>query len=165
MHSIAFQPTAEDLLAANRLNFMATVKSRRVAKSYALGSLAVGAVTAYVFWAWQLGPIILGAAIGVAYWLIFLSLILLSAYLRLPPQVRRIYGQQKSLHDITTVVWSDDIISFASNRGNSKFQWVEFVKIIKGKETIILRQSDVVMNFIPLRVLSVQQAEDIAAKG
>jgi len=165
MNSISFQPTAEDLLAANRLNFMVTVKSRRVAKSYVLGGLVVGAATAYVFWAWQLGPIILGAAIGVAYWPIFLSLILLSAYLRLPRQVRRIYGQQKSLHDSITVDWSDDSISFASNRGYSKFQWVEFVKIIKGRETIILRQSDAVMNFIPLRVLSVQQAEDITAKG
>jgi hypothetical protein len=165
MNSIAFQPTAEDLLAANRLNFLATVKSRRVAKSYSLGSLAIGVVTAYVFWTWQLGSIIIGAAIGVAYWLIFLSLIFLSAYLRLPSQVRRIYGQQKSLHDITTVHWSDDTISFASSRGTFKFQWVDFVKIIKGREIIILRQSDVVMNFIPLRVLSVQQAEDIAAKG
>jgi hypothetical protein len=164
MNSIAFQPTAEDLLAANRLNFMATVKSRRVAKPYALGSLVVGGAIAYVFWAWQLGPIILGAAIGVAYWLTFLSLILLSAYLRLPRQVRRIYGQQKSLHDVTTVNWSDDSITFASDRANSKFRWVEFVKIIKGTETIILRQSDVVMNFIPLRVLSVEQAEDIASK-
>lgn len=165
MNSVAFQPTAEDLLAANRLSFMTTVKSRRVAKSYVLGSLAVGAGTACVFWAWQLGPIILGAAIGFVYWLIFFSLILLSGYLRLPRQVRRIYGQQKSLHDITTVDWSNDTISFASNRATSKFQWIEFVKIIKGRETIILRQSDVVMNFIPLRVLSVQQAEDIAAKG
>jgi hypothetical protein len=165
MNSVAFQPTAEDLLAANRLNFVATVKSRRVAKSYALGGLALGSVTAYVFWAWQLGSIILGAAIGVAYWLIFLSLVLLSAYLRLPRQVKRIYGQQKSLHDITTVDWSNETISFTSSRGTSRFQWIDFVKIIKGKETIILRQSDVVMNFIPLRVLSVKQAGDIAAKG
>jgi len=39
------------------------------------------------------------------------------------------------------------------------------VRIIKGNEIIILRQSDAMMNFIPLRVLSAQQAEDIAAKG
>lgn len=165
MNSITFEPTAEDLLAANRLNFVATLNSRRVARSYALGSLTLGAVVAYAFWAWQLAPIILGAVIGVAYWLVFLSLILLSAYLRLPRQVRRIYGQQKSLHDITTVDWSENAISFTSCRATSKFYWIDFIKIIKGKEIIILLQSDVVMNFIPLRSLSAQQAEDIAAKG
>jgi hypothetical protein len=165
MNSITFEPTAEDLLAANRLNFVATLTSRRVAKSYALGSLTLGAVVAYAFSAWQLGPIILGAVTGVAYWLVFLSFILLSAYLRLPRQVRRIYGQQKSLHGITTVDWSENAISFTSCRGTSKFYWIDFIKIIRGKEIIVLLQSDVVMNFIPLRSLSAQQAEDIAAKG
>jgi len=90
MNSIAFQPTAEDLLAANRLNFVATVKSKRVARSYALGGLVLGIVTAYVFSTWQLGSTAIGAAIGVTYWTILLSLILLSAYLRLPRQVKRV---------------------------------------------------------------------------
>ena len=165
MNSIAFQPTAEDLLAANRLNFVATVKSKQVARSYALGGLVLGIVTAYVFSTWQLGSTAIGAAIGVTYWTILLSLILLSAYLRLPRQVKRVYNQQKSLHDITTVRWSDEAISFSSSRANSSFQWADFVRIIKGNEIIILRQSDAMMNFIPLRVLSAQQAEDIAAKG
>ncbi|MFC0146464.1 YcxB family protein [Sphingobium scionense] len=44
-------------------------------------------------------------------------------------------------------------------RGHSQFSWSDFVKIVKGQDTIILRQSDALMNFIPSRALSQEQLD------
>ncbi|MES1971310.1 MAG: YcxB family protein [Pseudomonadota bacterium] len=157
MQTISFQPTPEDLLGAYKLNFRATLKSKRVMRAYIGGCSALAGLAAAGAWAWDIAPVWIAAAIGFGYWITFLSLIFASAYLRLPRQVRRIFDQQKSLHDETTIEWSETGISFTSSRGNSQFLWSDFVKIVRGQDAIILRQSDALMNFIPSRALSPEQ--------
>jgi hypothetical protein len=159
MHSVSFQATPEDLLAASRLNFSITLKSKRVIRAYIGGGVILAVLAGVAAWQWSIGPVPLIAAIGLGYWVALLSLIFLSAYLRLPRQIKRIFDQQKLLHEETTVEWSDAGISFTSARAYSNFAWSDFIKIVRGREVIILRQSDVVMNFIPSRALSQEQLE------
>lgn len=105
----------------------------------------------------------LAAAAGAAYWFVFLSGILFSAYLRLPRQVRRIFSQQKSLHEDATIEWSESGIAFRSARGHSSFDWSVFVLVVIGRDAIIFRQSDALMNFVPVRALTPEQISNIAS--
>lgn len=157
MQMVSFQATPEDLLGAYRLNFRVTLKSKRVIRAYVSGGAAFAVTAMAAAWEWDIAPVSIAAAIGLGYWIALLSLIFFSAYLRLPRQVKRIFDQQKSLHDNTTVEWSETGISFISSRGHSQFSWSDFVKIVKGQDAIILRQSDALMNFIPSRALSQEQ--------
>ncbi|WP_454289973.1 YcxB family protein [Sphingobium scionense] len=157
MQTVSFQATPEDLLGAYRLNFRVTLQSKRVIRAYVGGGATLAAMAMAAAWQWDIVSVPIAAAIGLGYWIAFLSLIFFSAYLRLPCQVRRIFDQQKSLHDNTTVEWSESGVSFTSSRGHSQFSWSDFVKIVKGQDTIILRQSDALMNFIPSRALSQEQ--------
>ena len=160
MPSISFQPTVEDVLAARRLHFTTSLKAKRIQRSY----LRRGAIcaTAGLAVAWFLDlPLVLTAVVGLAYWFLFLSLCLLAAYLRLPGQTRRTFAQQKSLQDNFTIEWSDVGISTTSERGHSQFKWQDFITIVEGRDAIVLRQSDMLFNFIPKRALSDEQAASI----
>jgi hypothetical protein len=165
MYSTTFQPTPEDLLAAYRLNFHINLRSKRVLRAYTGGGAALAIAAALAAWTWGLSSVLLAGAGGLAYWIIMLSAILASVYYRLPRQIRRVFEQQKALHDSTTVEWSDTGISFRSTRGHSNFAWQDFIKVVKGRDVVILRQSDALMNFIPVRALSPQQLESIAARA
>ncbi|MDX3882895.1 MAG: YcxB family protein [Sphingomonas sp.] len=162
MKTAHFQADQSDLIAAYKLNFRATLKSKRIARSYVGGCAALAGIAALAAWAWNLMSVPLAAVAGAAYWIVFLSAILLSAYLRLPRQVKRIFLQQKSLHEDTTIEWSDSGISFRSARGRSSFEWSDFVLVVIGRDTIIFRQSDALMNFVPVRALTPEQVSDIS---
>ncbi len=165
MHSTTFQPTSDDLLAAYRLNFQINLRSRRVLRAYAGGGAALAIAAAFAAWIWGLGSVLLAGAAGLAYWIMMLSVILASVYVRLPRQIRRVFEQQKALHGDTTVEWSATDISFRSARGHSHFAWQDFIQIAKGRDVVILRQSDVMMNFIPVRALSQEQLASIVARA
>ena len=161
MHSVLFQPNQSDLVAAYKLNYRATIRSKRIMRTYLGGSAALAGIAAAAAWAWDIMSVPWAAAAGFAYWIVFLSAILGSAYLRLPSQVRKIFQQQKSLHEATTVEWSETGISFRSARGHSDFSWPDFVKIAAGADALIFRQSDALFNFIPTRALTSEQISDI----
>jgi hypothetical protein len=163
METAHFQANQSDLIAAYKLNFLATVKSKRVLRSYIGGCAALAGIAALAAWTWNLMSVPLAAVAGAAYWIVFLSAILFSAYLRLPRQVRRIFSQQKSLHEDTTVEWSESGISFRSARGHSSFNWSDFVLVVIGRDAIIFRQSDALMNFVPVRALTPEQISNISS--
>ena len=159
--TIRFQPTYEDVLAGYRLNYRVTVRSGRIARAYLLGTMILGAAGGAC---WYLGWIDIWMLIAiVAYWPMAFSLILWSVYLRLPRQVRRIYSQQKSLHEETEVEWSAQEIGFRSGRGSSRFGWSDYMAWAENDQVIILRQSEALFNFIPTSALLPQQAADIVS--
>lgn len=162
MQIATFKTSAEDLLAAYRLNFMAKLKTRRAQRNLLLGGLAVGVLSAGAAWIWPFASLPSAAAIGVAYWILFITAVFGAAYLRLPNQSRTIYAQQKSLHGTTIVEWDAKGIIFKSAKGQSNFSWDDFMGIDAGNEVILLRQSDAVMNFIPTRALTKDQVRELA---
>ena len=161
---ITFNTSAEDLLAAYRLNFRAKLKTKRAQRNLLMGGLVVGALCAAAAWIWPFAPLSIAAAIGVAYWMLFITAVFGAAYLRLPRQSRTIYAQQKSLHGRTTIEWDEKGITFKSVMGQSNFAWDDFIGIDAGSDVILLRQSDAVMNFIPTRALTEDQVMDLASR-
>ncbi|WP_420139518.1 YcxB family protein [Sphingomonas sp.] len=164
MQSVTFTATPDDLIAAYRLNYVLSVKSKRVLRGYLFGGLFVAVAAGIASSEWKLAPVPLAALGGMAYWVLIFSLIMLAAYWRLPRQVRRIYRQQKSLHDAATVEWSDSGIYFRSTRGEAHFAWGDFIGIVTNDDVVILRQSEALINFIPTRVLTPEQRDELTGK-
>lgn len=159
MYSVTFQPTPEDLIAAARLNYRATLRSRRVILPLIGGCVVIGLIGWSVADPVGLGPAPVLAAIGAGYWAVVFGSILLVSYLRIPPRMRRNFVQQRALHDPITVSWSDEGIAITAERGHLTLAWTDFVRIVKGRDAIVLRQSDLLMNFVPTRVLSTEQID------
>lgn len=164
MQSVTFQPTADDLLAANRVYFHSLLKGRRLLRPLLIGSAAVGAIGAAVFWALGGRPV-LGFGIGALYWVVLLAAILGTNYLLLPRRSRRTFAQQKALHQETEVAWEEDGITFRSAQGTTRFGWSDFVRIYEGSGAIIFFQSDALYNFVPTRALTDEQMADIRARA
>jgi Na+/melibiose symporter-like transporter len=159
MYSVTFQPTPEDLIAAARLNYRTTLRSKRVILPLIGGCVVLGLIGWFVAEPAALGSAPVLAAIGVGYWAVIFSSILVVSYLRIPSRMRRNFAQQRALHDPTTIDWSDAGITITAERGHLKLAWTDFVRIVKGRDAIVLRQTDLLMNFVPTRVLSTEQID------
>lgn len=159
--SITFFPTTDDLLAAYRLKLVTAVKSKRVMLTYMVGSVILGAACGAGAWLWHIASVPVAVLVGCGYWIFFLSALFAASYLRLPKQVRKIFAQQKALHAETTVEWSDTGISFVSARGESRFEWSDYMGAAADRDVVILLQSEVMMNFIPTRTLTQAQVDEI----
>jgi hypothetical protein len=158
---ISFEPSLADVLAAYRLNYRVTLTRlsflRAVAIGTALFAAAGGALQLY-----DGGhDIVLFALLGGVYWLVITAVLVTLRYLLLGLTVRRIYAQQKSLHDAAAVAWSDAEVTVTAARGTARHVWSDFIDVHADRRSIILRQSDALFNFIPRRVLSDEQAADL----
>lgn len=161
MPSVTFQPIADDLVAANRAYFRSSLRTRRMLKSYLLGGLVFGVIAVGLDWQEPVKAKVTTLVDGVLFWTLLLSLILAFNYALLPRRVRRIFVQQKALHDEVAIHWTDESISFESGRGSSRFVWSDFIRIADNKAAIVMLQSDALFNFIPKRALSADQVASI----
>ncbi|WP_294331593.1 YcxB family protein [uncultured Sphingomonas sp.] len=164
MHSVTFEPTQDDVIAASRLNYRATLRSGRVVRAYLLPSAVLALLGWFLAGPWSLGPAPLIAALAGGYWLLVFSLILWTNYLFIPSRARRNFAQQRALHDRTTITWSPAGISFVSERGHTNFAWTDFIGIVRGRDVIILRQTDLLVNFVPTRLLDSEQLDSFPAR-
>lgn len=164
MQVAKFDATADDLLAAYRLNFKIRLKAKRARRNLMIGCLFLSVLSVFAAWLWDLGSLPIAAAVGAVYWVLFLVAVFGAAYLRLRGQSRTIYAQQKNLHGTTFVEWDDRGIKFGSIRGQSNFEWDDFYGIFANAEVIILKQSADLMNFIPTRALTDDQVVYIAGR-
>lgn len=161
MRTTSFKPTAEDLLAANRLFYFSSLRSARALRAFALGGIVFAILAAA--WAWDENftqPLLAGVA-GFLFWTLLLSIILLGNFLQLPRRVRRIYAQQKGLHDLVEVTWTDAQFTLKTCRGVGTFDWSDFIRARRNGHVLILLQSDVLFNFVPARALTSEQAADL----
>lgn len=165
MGSVSFECTADDLIAAQRLYLSHKFRSRRVLRAYFLGVVILGGM-AGLGARYLLGDSgVLAAVLGAAYWTIFLTAIFLIGYLRVPPQARRVIREQKSLHGRTEIRWDEERISFTSPRGETRYDWGDYVSIFVGSQAIVLLQSEAMMNFIPTRILAAEQVTEFAKRA
>ncbi|QXT34755.1 YcxB family protein [Sphingomonas sanguinis] len=149
-----------DLIAANRAYFWASLRTRRMLRSYAVGGFIFGLMSVGFAWNEPAGAKVIAFLGGVLLWTFFLGIFLSINYVLLPRRTRRIFAQQKNLHNEVALQWGDGGVSFQSEKGSSKFAWSDFIRIAENRNAIILLQSDALFNFIPKRVLS---ADDVAS--
>ncbi|MHA6720760.1 YcxB family protein [Sphingomonas sp. RS6] len=164
MQTVIFKPTLEDVLAATRLNYRSNLRSQRVVLAYIVPTLILAAAGWFLASPWSLGPAPIVATLAAGYWLLVFTGILGVSYLRLPKIVRRTFAQQRSLHDPITIAWSEHAIAFTSERGSTNLAWEDYVNIVKGKDSIVLRQTELLFNFVPTRLLTPEQIEAFPEK-
>jgi hypothetical protein len=161
MNRVVFRATEKDLISAYRLNFLASMRRRRTWARFILGAAFFGVGSAVL-----LGNDIgtgLAAVVGAAYWFALLAIILLLNFLLLPRRTKRIFRQQKALHEVAEVEWSEESINFRSAQSHATVPWSHFVRLVEGRNMILLMQSDALFNFIPKASLSPEQAASIMA--
>lgn len=78
-------------------------------------------------------------------------------YVLLPWRIRRIFKQQKSLHDRFILDLGEDELRIDSPRGNFRMKWSDFHKWKMNDKLILLYHSDAVFQMIPARVFSTEQ--------
>jgi hypothetical protein len=140
-HTLTF--TEQDVISAQRLHatptrFLSasflTLASGGVVVAYALRLLSVGAT--------------IGALIGMFGWLTVLFFAII------PYRSRRIYRQQKSLHQEHQFEWDDQFVYFHSNDIAGKVRWADFTKVKENRNMLLLYYSDTLFNMIPKRCFS-----------
>jgi len=163
MPGVSFQPTEADLIAAYRLHFFDSLGRRRAWTRIVIGA-GLFALLSALFLQRDFS-VILAGIIGAIYWFGLLAIILGLNLLLLPKRFRRIFAQQKSLHGEAHVEWTSEGISFRNVRGHTDLRWSDFVRLVEGRHTILLMQSDALFNFIPKLALSPEESADIMARG
>jgi len=162
MMATNFQATEADLVAGYRLHFLDSIKRKRALRAFVVVAVVCALVSTWLLWSDDIGPIV-AALVGLVYGFGLLAIILVINFLMLPRRVRRIFAQQKSLHGETHVEWSDAGISFRSAHGHSTLEWSDYVRLVEGRDMILLMQSDALFNFIPKSALTAEQAAGIMA--
>lgn len=161
MQSISFVPSVGDLIAANRLHFWSSLRWRQTVRSYVLGGLLFAVIgTLFVLEEGSCVTIV-GAALGFLFWSLLLVSILALNYILIPRRSRHAFCQMRTLQSETYINWSPQRIQLRSAQGSSDFDWRDFVRIAHGRDVILLFQSDYLFNFIPMRVVSGEQATDL----
>lgn len=78
---------------------------------------------------------------------------------RVPVLARRIYAQQRDLHEALTVQADPEVLATQSEVGESRTPWSHYIRWVEDDEIILLYRSDALFQFIPKRVLDAAQVE------
>ncbi len=91
--------------------------------------------------------------------LFWTAMLLTWYYCILPRRIRKIYRQQKLLHDEITMILTDTGLESKTPHGGGKLAWALFHKWKRSNKVIIVYQSDVLYNVFPIRAFD--KAEDV----
>ena len=149
MQTISFQSTADDLIAAYRLHFTASLKNFRCLQTLAPMGAILTVISMLGTRDKSLVSLASVAAQGFCLWGVLSGLILLGNWLLVPRRANRIYSQQKVLHDTVEITWTTDDITIMSKRGTVTLPWLDFISAHKNAKVLILLQSELMFNFIP----------------
>jgi hypothetical protein len=101
-------------------------------------------------------------------WLVPVGVIIYLAFHRyfiVPRSARRIYEQQKSLHEPFTLEFSEDEFNLVSPSGNSRIKYAALHKWKMNDQVILLYHSDVIYNLLPARVFSSAEEKAVFVKS
>ncbi|WP_431823925.1 YcxB family protein [Burkholderia sp. F1] len=159
---ITFQPAVEDLLLASRLNLRRKYTGKYLLKTFAIVSVTYAILLPGIFWmvggtlprlhdAWW--------ALGIAA-LVTISSPLVGSLL-LPRAVRKVYSQQKSLHQPHTVTARSDGFVVETPTSRDEIRYADLLQWSEDRDTILYYQSVAMLRFIPKRLLTESQAASL----
>lgn len=156
-----FNLTAEDYIEANRLH---ATRACYGGGLFRLGVLMwpFYAVLAFVVsgeWSWRHGAAAI--AVGAALSAIVVLFIFIINSVMIPRKARRIFAQQKSLHEDIEASWDDTALDLSTPSARSRHEWSDFRKWSEGSNVILLYQSDALFNMLPKRAFSPDGLADI----
>lgn len=133
--------TGDDYVAAQRLHLRAWRKRQRAS----LASFAVLGISIMALGPFMLGAIVFGAGAGG-----FLGEMLL--YWRNAPRAwRKLFAQQKSLHEPFFYTWDDAGLHVSTPLAQAVRPWSHFTKRLEDRDALLLYHSDTVFELIPKR--------------
>ena len=158
---IRFSLTADDYVAATRLHMTrAFYRNKLIKLTLVMGLLY--AVLAFVVmgeWTWPYAAVAAGLG-SVAAVIVGLG-IAVSNHILIARRSRRIFAQQKSLHDEFEFSWDETGFDLSTQSARSRHDWADFRQWAEGADGIILYQSDALFNMLPKRAFSEDALTDI----
>ncbi|WP_343313882.1 YcxB family protein [Brucella sp. BE17] len=153
------QLTAEDLANAARLNLRQAIFARKFLFRFVAIILVAGLISCIFYYhaiarTLPLGVVFMIGAVGTATFVLTLSGL---TYLSASRQTRKIFKQQKNLHQPYTLNWNDSRLELTSEVGNARFSWNDFLKIREDSQNILLYESENLYRLIPKRFLTEDQ--------
>lgn len=89
-----------------------------------------------------------------------MPLSLFALYCGTARDARRVFNQQKDLHEPFKAVLTEEGFHYSSETGNLFLKWVDFHKYRIGKKMILVYQSDALMRMFPKRWFSDAEFEE-----
>jgi len=158
LRNAGFTLTSADYTAALRLNMRSYY--RRPLPLLVLAAFAALALFILVVRPGEdatLGSIALGAAIGV------LILPLVVYLLFVPLRARKIFAQQKTLHEPVSIAWSETAYTASTPTVTGTVPWSNYFDWLEDDRMIVIRQSMTLFQMLPKTALTAEQAADIRA--
>jgi hypothetical protein len=85
----------------------------------------------------------------------------LAIYLWIPTTSRRQFRQRRTMHTAVFYSWSDEALSYRSSNANGTFPWSDLHRWTEGRHSFLFYLEDRMFHFVPRRVLSDEQVEDL----
>ena len=89
---------------------------------------------------------------GILLWAIFILLVIigLNRFILIPRIARKVHTQQADFHHPLTYQWDDESIEVQQIHGRWRRIWSEYVGWRRNDKTLLLYQSDMLFNLIPI---------------
>ncbi|WP_353230559.1 YcxB family protein [Novosphingobium sp.] len=161
MQTVSYQPIAADLIEANRLYYVSSMRSQGAIKIFTLSVLVFSGIAISEVWNEGIYSIVTAFFVGLLLGTVFVIGALSVQYFLIPRLARKNFDQQKTLQDHVELVWTDVEIIRKTARSQSTLSWSDFRKMYRSKQVVVLMQSDRAFNHIPLRALTPEQTASI----
>ncbi len=161
MPTVTFTPSETDLIEANKLWLRTELRRRGNLLFFLCGAVIFAALASHIAADAGIRPRLLAIGGGVILWLAGVILILGVLRLQLPRRARKSFARNRVLHDAVKLSWSQDGLSFETERGHSQHDWDEFPKWAESEAVFIIFHADRLFHFIPKRALSVSESDEL----
>jgi hypothetical protein len=152
MTPVRLDYVADDYVAAMKLH--GRWPMRRLLVGVGVGiAAAVALIVLPSAWPAVAAAGVLGGVIG---WLICYAL---SWLFYLPWKARRMFGQQKSLHETYELAWDDEGLSMRGRLGQGRTPWNDYLKKKENERIVLLYQSDLLFQMLPRRAFTAVQMQ------
>lgn len=89
--------------------------------------------------------------------------ILFNHFVMLPYRTRKIFSQQKTLHEPVDAQWDEEGYAAASGNVSGLIKWTQYHRLDFNELIILLYQSDTLFQMLPRRALTQNQFDDFIA--
>lgn len=162
---IAFLPSEADYISASRAAYRCQLRGNRVWRRLLVLAAGVGAVIAAVLWlvfgnlVEALGTGLLAGVCGFLAAPVGLAI----TYLTLPRRARRLFHQQRPLHAEQILSWDDTHLHWQGPGFVLNTPWRDYHRWHETGAEFLLFLNEQLPQFIPLRALDAEQADDLRA--
>ena len=154
MRTVSFTLTAQDLVAAQRLQLRTNLRKTLISAS------VIGLVV-LVFFTNDKDRTLLDLARSIAMFAVIAAILVWILGFQQARESRKLHAQTAAFHHPFTLSWSDQGLRFDSESGVCTLGWTDFTRVVDDKATILLYQNDRMAQIIPKRALSADQIADL----